>query len=287
MAPLSPMMQQYFQIKEQHKNHILFYRIGDFYEMFYDDAITASRELELVLTGKECGQEERAPMCGVPYHSCESYIARLIKKGYKVAVCEQTEDPKTAKGLVKREVVRVYTPGTLIESNMLEEGANNYIASVFCAEDQFGAAFADVSTGRAYVTEIPMREVASLQNELSRFSPSEIVYNEAFCGIKGMGAFLRERIGCCAQALDEELCSNTETLLKVVLDQFGETVVRKTNLFALYLFFRKRTNIRHMDVDRLKNILRVLKEQMYFLQPLYLFVKLTKLRVLKEQMYFL
>ncbi len=233
MAPLSPMMQQYFQIKEQHKNHILFYRIGDFYEMFYDDAITASRELELVLTGKECGQEERAPMCGVPYHSCESYIARLIKKGYKVAVCEQTEDPKTAKGLVKREVVRVYTPGTLIESNMLEEGANNYIASVFCAEDQFGAAFADVSTGRAYVTEIPMREVASLQNELSRFSPSEIVYNEAFCGIKGMGAFLRERIGCCAQALDEELCSNTETLLKVVLDQFGETVVRENNLLSM------------------------------------------------------
>ena len=127
MAPLSPMMQQYFEIKEQHKDQILFFRLGDFYEMFFDDAVTASRELELVLTGRDCGQEERAPMCGVPFHSCESYIARLVAKGYKVAICEQMEDPATAKGLVKRDVVRIITPGTVIEGSMLDEGRNNYL----------------------------------------------------------------------------------------------------------------------------------------------------------------
>ena len=230
MAPLSPMMQQYFQIKEQHKDQILFYRIGDFYEMFYDDAITASRELELVLTGKECGQAERAPMCGVPYHSCESYIARLIKKGYKVAVCEQTEDPKTAKGLVRRDVVRVYTPGTLIESNMLDEGANNYIASVFYDGGFFGIAFADVSTGRVYATELDGKEPAVLQNELSRFSPSEIVYNEEFCRLEGIGAFLRERLACCAQALEPELYDAPQLLSEAVSAQFGKDVLEKSAL---------------------------------------------------------
>ena len=130
MAKLSPMMEQYFRIKEQHKDHILFYRLGDFYEMFYDDALLVSKELELTLTGRDCGQEERAPMCGVPYHSCEGYIARLIKKGYKVAICEQMEDPRLAKGVVKREVIRVVTPGTLVETSMLDEGQNNFIASI-------------------------------------------------------------------------------------------------------------------------------------------------------------
>ena len=122
MAPLSPMMQQYFELKERHKDHILFFRLGDFYEMFFDDARLASQELDLTLTGRECGQEERAPMCGVPYHSCEAYIARLVKKGYKVAICEQIDDPKTTRGMLRREVVRVITPGTLIEDAMLEEG---------------------------------------------------------------------------------------------------------------------------------------------------------------------
>ena len=125
MAELSPMMKQYFDVKSRNKDAILFFRLGDFYEMFYDDAKTASKELELTLTGKECGQEERAPMCGVPYHSYESYVARLIKKGYKVAICEQMEDPATAKGLVKRDIVRVITPGTVVENSMLEESANN------------------------------------------------------------------------------------------------------------------------------------------------------------------
>ena len=126
MAELSPMMKQYFEIKEKNKDSILFFRLGDFYEMFFDDAKLASRELDLTLTGRDCGQKERAPMCGVPFHSCESYIARLVQKGYKVAICEQTEDPAKAKGLVKRDIIRVITPGTVIESGMLDEGKNNF-----------------------------------------------------------------------------------------------------------------------------------------------------------------
>lgn len=131
MAELSPMMQQYMDIKKQYKDEILFYRIGDFYEMFFDDALTASRELDLTLTGKQCGMEERAPMCGVPFHSYEGYVARLIAKGYKVAICEQVEDPAKAKGLVKRDIIRVVTPGTVIESSMLQDDRNNYIASIY------------------------------------------------------------------------------------------------------------------------------------------------------------
>ena len=142
MQILSPMMQQYFAVKEKHPGHIVFFRLGDFYEMFFDDAIVASKELELTLTGRDCGQQERAPMCGVPYHSCDAYIARLIKKGFKVAICEQVENPKEAKGMVKREVIRVITPGTLIESNMLSDDTNNYIACVFSGEEGYALACA-------------------------------------------------------------------------------------------------------------------------------------------------
>ena len=148
MAELSPMMQQYLEIKKQHKDEILFYRIGDFYEMFFDDALTASRELDLTLTGKQCGLEERAPMCGVPFHSYEGYVARLISKGYKVAICEQVEDPAKAKGLVKRDIIRVVTPGTVIESSMLQDDKNNYIASVFLKGGAAGLCFADVPPAR-------------------------------------------------------------------------------------------------------------------------------------------
>ena len=143
---MTPMMEQYFEIKEQYKDYILFYRLGDFYEMFFDDAILASRELELTLTGRDCGEAERAPMCGVPFHSSEGYIGRLIEKGYKVAICEQTEDPALAKGLVKREVIRVVTPGTVIETNLLSEKKNNYLCAIYMGEFECGIAFADVST---------------------------------------------------------------------------------------------------------------------------------------------
>ncbi|MBQ5628913.1 MAG: DNA mismatch repair protein MutS, partial [Ruminococcus sp.] len=153
MAELSPMMKQYFQIKEQNKDCILFYRLGDFYEMFYEDAKIASRELELTLTGRDCGQEERAPMCGVPFHSCEGYIARLVAKGYKVAICEQTEDPKTAKGLVKRDIIRVITPGTVTDASMLEEGKPNYLAAVLLTPPTGAVAFCDISTGEFFAAD--------------------------------------------------------------------------------------------------------------------------------------
>ena len=158
MAELSPMMQNYMQTKEKYKDCILFYRLGDFYEMFFDDAITASRELEITLTGRACGMEERAPMCGVPFHAAEIYISRLIAKGYKVAICEQLEDPKQAKGIVQRDVIRVVTPGTVIETNMLEEKKNNYIMSIFKKGMYYGLAVCDISTGDFYSTKIMLPE---------------------------------------------------------------------------------------------------------------------------------
>ncbi len=173
---LSPMMQHYLATKDEYSDCVLFYRLGDFYEMFFDDAITVSRELELTLTGKECGLEERAPMCGVPFHSATTYIQRLISKGYKVAVCEQVEDPKLAKGIVKREVVRVVTPGTLVDELLLDDKTNNYLAVVFADADKTGIAVSDVSTGEIYAAQTD--SVAMALNELARYSPKEIIVNE-------------------------------------------------------------------------------------------------------------
>ena len=178
MAEFSPMMQRYLETKEQYKDCILFYRLGDFYEMFFDDAITASRELELTLTGKDCGQEERAPMCGIPHHAAEIYISRLIAKGYKVAICEQLEDPKEAKGIVKRGVIRVVTPGTVVESNMLEERKNNFIMSIFKSGIYFGISVCDISTGEFYSAEIKDNQNFPLVlDEIARYMPSELVIN--------------------------------------------------------------------------------------------------------------
>ena len=181
MAELSPMMQNYLVTKEQYKDCILFYRIGDFYEMFYDDAILASRELEITLTGKACGTEEKAPMCGVPFHAAELYISRLISKGYKVAICEQLENPKEAKGLVKRDVIRVVTPGTVIETNMLEEKKNNYIMGIVKKGLYYGVAICDISTGDFFATQIKLSEnnFEKLLDEYARYVPAEIVVNEA------------------------------------------------------------------------------------------------------------
>ena len=178
MAELSPMMKHYLDTKKEYDDCILFYRLGDFYEMFFDDAITVSKELELTLTGKSCGLEERAPMCGVPYHSAESYINKLVKNGYKVAICEQMEDPKEAKGMVKREVIRVVTPGTNTDDGALDEGKNNYILSIMYMGDRFGVAFSDFSTGEFYVTEIDSPE--RLEDEIKRIIPAEIIANEYF-----------------------------------------------------------------------------------------------------------
>ena len=178
MAALTPMMQQYMAIKEQYKDCILFYRLGDFYEMFYDDALTASRELEITLTGKNCGQEERAPMCGVPYHAVDVYLNKLVAKGYKVAICEQAEDPKQAKGIVKREVIRIVTPGTNLSQQALDEGRNTYLMCLVYDNNQFGLAITDISTGDFYTTEVAT--LKELYDEIHRFSPSEIICNDSF-----------------------------------------------------------------------------------------------------------
>ncbi|MBQ2845698.1 MAG: DNA mismatch repair protein MutS, partial [Firmicutes bacterium] len=175
---LSPMMQQYMDIKANYQDCILFFRLGDFYEMFFDDAKTASRELELTLTGKQCGMEERAPMCGVPFHSADTYIARLVDRGYKVAICEQTEDPAAVKGIVKREVVQIVTPGTVVSSSMLKEKENNYIASVYADDNSVGLSYCDVSTGEICLTEIKGIGIKeNLLNELVKIDAREIILN--------------------------------------------------------------------------------------------------------------
>ena len=204
MAALSPMMQQYFDIKKQHPDKILFFRLGDFYEMFYDDAILASKELELTLTGRDCGQEERAPMCGVPFHSYENYVARLIAKGYKVAICEQMEDPALAKGLVKRDIIRVVTPGTVIESSMLQDDKNNYIASIYITEKKAGVCFADVSTGTAHATVLTGEKLGpEIISELCRYSPSEVLFNAAILDYKEVTAYIKQQLACSVELLDE------------------------------------------------------------------------------------
>lgn len=177
MAQLTPMMQQYFDIKNQHKDAILFFRLGDFYEMFFDDALTASRELEITLTGRDCGMDERAPMCGVPFHAADNYIARLIGKGFKVAICEQVEDPAIAKGIVKRDVVRIVTPGTLVETNLLDEKKNNYLIAVY-KDKYFGIATVDISTGELLASSIQVGNVkGKLLDEISKIQPTEMIAN--------------------------------------------------------------------------------------------------------------
>ena len=194
MAEYSPMMQRYLETKKEYQDCILFYRLGDFYEMFFDDAITASRELELTLTGKDCGQEERAPMCGVPHHAVEIYISRLIAKGYKVAICEQLEDPKKAKGIVKRGVIRVVTPGTLVDSNMLEERKNNYIMSIYKTGIYYGISICDISTGEFYSAEIKDNyNFPMLLDEIARYTPSELVVNSMMSDCKEEMDKIKER----------------------------------------------------------------------------------------------
>ncbi len=195
---VTPMMRQYFDIKNQHKDKILFYRLGDFYEMFFDDALVASRVLDLTLTGKNVGTAERAPMCGVPFHSYEAYVARLIARGYKVAICEQTEDPAKAKGLVSREVVRVITPGTLTEASMLREDANNFICAIFMDSTGAGISFCDISTGESYSAAIPAGRAAveAVINECGRYAPREAVLSDAAFAEKQLVDFLQKKLGC-------------------------------------------------------------------------------------------
>lgn len=200
MAQYTPMMQQYLDTKAQYKDCILFYRLGDFYEMFFEDAITASRELEITLTGKNCGQEERAPMCGIPYHAVEGYLNRLVKKGYKVAICEQVEDPKETKGIVKREVIRVVTPGTNFNTSALEENKNNYLMCIVYLDDTYGISIADISTGDYYVTEV--NSLRTLLDEIFKFAPSEIICNHAFYVSGADIEDIKNRFGIAVSSLD-------------------------------------------------------------------------------------
>ena len=222
---VSPMMQQYFDIKKQHPDEILFYRVGDFYEMFYDDALTASRELELTLTGKACGGEERAPMCGVPFHSYETYVARLIAKGYKVAICEQMEDPALAKGLVKRDIIRVVTPGTVIESSMLAEDKNNYLCAIYLKKHrrkmQAGVCFADISTGEAYATELESEKMGgAIITELCRYVPSEILINTAMLDLKDVTNYIKQHTSALVELREDAACRDS-VIHAALAGQFG------------------------------------------------------------------
>ncbi len=223
MNKLTPMMQQYMDIKERYKDCILFYRLGDFYEMFFEDAELASRELEITLTGRDCGLEERAPMCGVPYHAALTYLSRLINKGYKVAVCDQLEDPALAKGLVKRDVTRVITPGTVIEPSMLDEKKNNYLMAVYCRQIYYGIAVCDVSTGEFYTTQITWGSSArKLIDEVARYKPSEIITNRELTQKSEYRSFFVDNLGVQPAVLDDELFDNAlagEKIKEVV----GET----------------------------------------------------------------
>lgn len=209
---LTPMMQQYMETKKEYKDCILFYRLGDFYEMFFEDAITAARELEITLTGKACGLEERAPMCGIPFHAVDGYLTRLVNKGYKVAICEQMEDPKQTKGIVKREVVRIVTPGTNLNTQSLDEGKNNYLMGICYMDNRFGVASVDVTTGDYYMTEVDNGR--KLLDEITKFAPSEIICNEEFVlsGVDIEG--LKNRTNVAVSYLDkwyfeEELCEKS------------------------------------------------------------------------------
>ena len=224
MSELTPMMQQYLATKEEYNDCILFYRLGDFYEMFFDDAITVSRELELTLTGKSCGLEERAPMCGVPYHSANIYIARLIEKGFKVAICEQVEDPKTAKGIVKREVIRVVTPGTVIDEELLDEKNNNYLAVIYKENTQIGFAVSDVSTGEIFVTQLSKDE--SVYDEIARYNPKEILVNDS--AEKALGNIVQTRFGMNMDSKDTFF--EWSEIEQKVLSQFKKNSLRELDL---------------------------------------------------------
>ena len=217
VAEYTPMMQQYLKTKEEYKDCILFYRLGDFYEMFFDDAIVVSKELELTLTGKSCGAEERAPMCGVPYHAVEGYLNKLVANGHKVAICEQVEDPKLAKGLVKREVIRIVTPGTNTDMQALDESKNNYIMCIVYLADKYGISLADISTGDYFVTEVDTER--KLIDEINKFAPSEIICNESFY-MSGVDlSDMKNRLGIAVYSLEAWYFSD-ETAENTLKDHF-------------------------------------------------------------------
>ncbi|MGN1043284.1 MAG: DNA mismatch repair protein MutS [Acutalibacteraceae bacterium] len=261
MVKISPMMQQYLDIKNKYKDSILFFRLGDFYEMFFDDAKLASEELDLTLTGKDYGQDERAPMCGVPYHSCESYISRLVSKGYKVAMCEQMELPSEAKGLVKREVVRIITPGTVTEDSMLDESRNNYLASVYYSKklSSAGVCFCDVSTGELKVTEVKedCPEILNLlKNEMGKFSPTEVLVGGDIEFLEPLKSFFKEKLCCRIEVLEEDV--SPEKSKKIINEHFKNDEIKKWNkesaLRSLGNLFEYLKQTQKNDLSNIKNI---------------------------------
>lgn len=260
MAEYSPMMQHYLDTKNQYKDCILFYRLGDFYEMFFDDAINVSRELELTLTGKDCGQEERAPMCGIPYHAAENYISRLIAKGYKVAICEQLEDPKQAKGIVKRDVIRVVTPGTVMEANLLDDRKNNYIMSIYKNGIYFGITVCDITTGDFRTTQIKeTNNFSALLDEISKYSPAELVVNSMLFECAEEIAKIKERFDVYITRLEEEKFINDFESLAIrfkiiddednVVEDINEYVlcVASANALLTYLLDTQKNTLDHIN----------------------------------------
>ena len=256
MAGLTPMMQQYMETKKQYKDCILFYRLGDFYEMFFEDAITASRELEITLTGKDCGLEERAPMCGVPFHAVDGYLNRLVSKGYKVAICEQVEDPKLAKGIVKREVIRIVTPGTNLNTQALEESKNNYLMCIACFQNRIGVSIVDVTTGDFYMTEV--EGLAKLQDEIYKYMPTEIICNDAFVMSGYDIEDLKGRLGMAVYTLepldfDEDGCRKclmnhfkVNTLAGLGLEDFPSGMI-SAGAAMQYLLETQKTDLTHIN----------------------------------------
>ena len=256
MAGLTPMMQQYMETKKQYKDCILFYRLGDFYEMFFEDAITASRELEITLTGKDCGLEERAPMCGVPFHAVDGYLNRLVSKGYKVAICEQVEDPKLAKGIVTREVIRIVTPGTNLNTQALEESKNNYLMCIACFQNRIGVSIVDVTTGDFYMTEV--EGLAKLQDEIYKYMPTEIICNDAFVMSGYDIEDLKGRLGMAVYTLepwyfDDDGCRKclmnhfkVNTLAGLGLEDFPSGMI-SAGAAMQYLLETQKTDLTHIN----------------------------------------
>ena len=256
MAGLTPMMQQYMETKTQYKDCILFYRLGDFYEMFFEDAITASRELEITLTGKDCGLEERAPMCGIPFHAVDGYLNRLVSKGYKVAICEQVEDPKLAKGIVKREVIRIVTPGTNLNTQALEESKNNYLMCIACFQNRIGVSIVDVTTGDFYMTEV--EGLAKLQDEIYKYMPTEIICNDAFVMSGYDIEDLKGRLGMAVYTLepwyfDDDGCRKclmnhfkVNTLAGLGLEDFPSGMI-SAGAAMQYLLETQKTDLTHIN----------------------------------------
>jgi DNA mismatch repair protein MutS len=261
LAKLTPMMEQYMEIKQKYKDCILFFRLGDFYEMFFSDAETASRELEITLTGRDCGLEERAPMCGVPYHAAATYISRLIAKGYKVAICDQIEDPALAKGIVKRDVTRVITPGTVIDPTMLEEKKNNYLMAIYCQQIYFGIAVVDVSTGEFYSTQITWgSSMGKLIDEISRYKPSEIIANAELKNSQDYKSYFIDFLRKEPSIIDDGFF-NIDNSNEKLIEAFGENPFKNLDLakcasgsLLSYLDSTQKLELRHIEKVKIYKI---------------------------------